>query len=302
MLNPNDFKRILQAIDGLGATPAMLVKVVEIAKDPNTDLDTICALVRSDGPLVADIIRISNSPYYASGTFHGNLSSAVSQIGLREVVRVVNLSLSRQLFARDLPSYGVTAYDYWSTSVAAALVMERLAKSIGANPEDAYTVGILHPLGRVLINRVIETLGFSVFWNGRHPIEEWEREAVGFTFAEAGAMLLEHWLFPPATCEVIRRQLAPEDAVEQGSLIGALQFTRRFLALAGAGFENSGWNLPEADVFVREVGLTQEVVTELQADCRAEFLCVLESLDLVPVAAESATKRRRKAGDSGRRI
>jgi hypothetical protein len=31
---------------------------------------------------------------------------------MREVIRMVNLSLSRQLFARDLPSYGVTADDY----------------------------------------------------------------------------------------------------------------------------------------------------------------------------------------------
>ena len=109
------------------------------ADDPNTDIETLGALLRNDGPLVADIFRISNSPYYAPATFHSNLISALSFIGLREVIRVVKLSLARQLFARDLTSYGVTAYDYWSGSVAAALVLEALAKHSGLNPEDANT-------------------------------------------------------------------------------------------------------------------------------------------------------------------
>ena len=280
MLNPHDFIRILQAIDGLGATPAMLVKVLKIVKDPNTDLDTICSLVRNDGPLAADIMRISNSPYYAPATPHGNLTSSVSQIGLGEVIRVVNLSVSRQLFARDLPSYGITAYDYWSSSVAAALVMERLARLIGADPEDAYTVGILHPVGRVLINGHIEKLGFSVFWDGQQRIEDWEREAVGFSFAEAGAMLLEHWRFPTTTCEVIRWQLDPSKVVEEAALIGALQFTRRLLALTGTDFEQPGWLLPKDDPFCQALGLGQESVSKLVSECRDHFLLIEQSMDL----------------------
>jgi HD-like signal output (HDOD) protein len=280
MLNPDDFKRNIQAIDALGATPAVLVKVTELAQDPNTDLPTICALLRNDGPLAADIIRISNSPIYAPATLHGNLTSAVNQIGLREVVRVVSLSLSRQLFARDLPSYGIFAKDYWSGSAAAALVMEALAKHSGLNPDDAYTIGILHPIGRVLINRVIDEHGFAIFWHEDQPIEEWERGAVGFDYAEAGAMLLEHWRFPTPTCEVVRWQLHPEKVDEQVSALGALQFTRRLIARTGADFKKEGWQLPDADPFVQASGLTQASVSQLVSGCRERFQCIRESLDL----------------------
>lgn len=280
MLNPNDFKRAIQAIDALGATPAVLVKVAGLAKDPNTDLATISALLRNDGPLAADIIRISNSPYYAPATFHSNLTSAVGHIGLREVVRVVNLSLSRQLFARDLVSYGVTASDYWSASIAAALVMEALAKQSGLNPEDAYTIGILHAIGRVLINRVIEEQGFAIYWDGDQSIEDWERDSVGFDYAQAGAMLLEHWRFPTLTCDVIRWQLNLEKSVEQVSLLGALQFSRRLLALAGLDFENKGWRLPETDPFLPASGLTAELISQIVSACRDDFQRILQSVDL----------------------
>ena len=107
MLNPADFKRNIQAVDSLGTTPAILVKVTELARDPNADIASLCELLRKDGPLAADIIRISNSPVYAPTTLHSNLASAVNYIGMREVICVVNLALSRRLFARDLPRCGL---------------------------------------------------------------------------------------------------------------------------------------------------------------------------------------------------
>jgi len=279
MLNPDDFKKSIQAIDALGATPAVLVKVAQLARDPDTDIDTLCALLRNDGPMVAAIIRISNSPCYAPATFHGNLNSAVNQIGMREIIHVVNLSLAQQLFARDLPSYGVTAHDYWSASVAAALVMEALAKHSGLDHEDAYTMGILHAIGRVLINRVIEEKGFTIFWDGSISLAEWERNAVGFDYAQAGAMLLQHWQFPAATCEVIGRQLESASTADQASLLASLQFTLRLFAFTGLDLENQDQQVPAEDPYLQAVGLTPASVLELVSGCRENFRKILQSVD-----------------------
>ena len=280
MLNANDFKRAIQTIDALGVTPGVLVQVIELANDPNTDLETISAVLRKDGPLAADVMRISNSPHYAPATPHSNLMSAISHLGMSEVIQVVNLSLARQLFARDLSSYGISAHDYWSGSISAALVMEALARPLRLNVEDAYTLGILHSLGRMLINTVIEESGFTVRWDGRQPVEQWERENVGFDFAEAGALLLEHWHFPPATCAVIAEQLNPEAVIEPLSMLGALQFTRRLVSLTGVGFKNQAWLLPAADPFAQASGLTPESVSQLVSACAEKYQGILLSVDL----------------------
>lgn len=280
MLNPDDFKQAIQTIDALGATPAALAKVMELAKEPDVDLEAVCKLLRNDGPLTANIIRISNSPYYAPATVHSNLASAINYIGMREVIRVVSLSLAQELFARDLPSYGISASEYWSDSIAAALVMEALADDAGLNGEDAYTLGILHAIGRVLINRVIEEKRFSIYWDGQQPIENWERSFVGFDYAEAGALLLEHWQFPQAMCDIIRGQLEPEKAGEPVSWSGRLRFTRRLLALTGTNFENQNWQLPPTDAFVQASRLTPEWVADLVATCRADYQRIMQSADL----------------------
>ena len=280
MLNPADFKQALQTIDSLGSTPAVLVKVIKLANDPNSDLTSISALLRNDGPLTADIIRISNSPLYAPVTPHTNLNSALSLLGLGEVIRMVNLSLGKQIFARDLKSYGARAFDYWSASVASALVMESLAKKTRLNPDVAYTLGVLHALGRVLIDRVIEDKGLSIQWDRQQPPEEWDRAAVGVDYAEAGAMLLEHWHFPEPMCEVIRKQLDPEAAGNKPSMLGALQFTRRLLVLTGLDFGKDQWQLPENDPFIKASGLTQDGVTELVNKCREDYCNLLEAVNL----------------------
>ena len=280
MLSHKDLKRTIKAIDALGATPVVLAKVAELVKDPNTDLADIDALLRNDGSLVAEIIHISNSPYYAPATFHGNLNSAINFIGFGEVTRIINLSVALRIFARNLSSYGISAYDYWSASVAAGLVMEALAKKAGFNPQDAFTIGTLHAIGRVLINHVIEERRFTIYWDGRQPIHEWEHSSVGFDYAEAGAVLLEHWLFPAPACEVIRWQLDPEKPAYQVCLLGALQFTLRLLALSGLNFRNTGWEPSETDPYMQAAGLTSPMVLELVSGCRNDFQRVLRSVDL----------------------
>jgi len=280
MLNPADFKLALKSIDTLGATPAVLVKVIKLANDPNSDLSSIGALLRNDGPLVADIIRISNSSYYSPATPHSNLNSALNQLGLKEIIRMVNLSLGRQLFARNLNSYGTTAFDYWSASVATALVMEALAKKIRLNTEDAYTVGILHALGRVIIDRIIEEKGMSNSWDLQQPIEEWERNVVGFDFAEAGALLLEHWHFPDSMCEIIRNQLILVSEADKGSLLSALQFSRRLLTLTGLDFGKDQWQIPPNDPFLIATGINPETISELVTSCQEDYCNLLQEVNL----------------------
>jgi HD-like signal output (HDOD) protein len=279
LLPPEALKKYLKSIDALGMSPVVLVKAIEMAQDPSTDTETFSALLHNDGALTADIIRISNSPYYAPVMPHSNLMSAISQLGFGEIIHLINLSLANQLFAHDLLSYGVTAYDYWCDSIATALVMEALSKSTGQDPEDAYTLGILHAIGRVLINSAIKDKGYIIFWDEQRPIEEWERDAVGYDFAEAGAMLLEHWKFPSQTCEVIRNQLQPQPADQPVSVIGTLQCAQRLLAVTGLAFENQTWLDPETDPFLKELGFTHESMAQLVTDCRENFQRICKTVD-----------------------
>ena len=233
MPNPSDFRKAILHIEALSSTPDVLSKASRLVQDPKVSVHALCDLLRNDGPLTADIIRISNSVLYNPGIPHANLPSAVAAIGLREVLRAINLSLSRQLFAKDLASYGISAREYFSTSIRTGLFMEAIAKKIGLNGQDAHMIGVLHAIGRVLINQILEDFRCSVFWDEKMPISQWEVESVGFNYAEAGIILLKKWQFADEICHAIERQLDLEIEDDQLSLLGVLQFSLRFLPQCG---------------------------------------------------------------------
>ena len=61
MPNARGFKQAIQTPDALGVTPRALVKVIDLANDPNTDLETISVVLRNDGALAADLLWIQTS-------------------------------------------------------------------------------------------------------------------------------------------------------------------------------------------------------------------------------------------------
>jgi hypothetical protein len=68
--------------------------------------------------------------------------------------------------------------------------------------------------------------------------------------------------------------------VEPVSLLGALQFTRRLLALTGSNFKNWGWRLPETDPYMQAAGVTPTLVDHIVSDCEDNFKRIRQSVDL----------------------
>lgn len=134
--------------------------------------------------------------------------------------------------------------------------------------------------GRILIDKVIEYYRFTVFWDDSKPIQDWERETVGFDYTEAGAMLLQHWNFASNLCDIIRDQLKTNKVTRQDSLLSLLQFTLRFLPLTGCGFEKEEWALAEDDLFLKGTNLRNDDIKSLIVECKTTLNTIMESLDL----------------------
>ena len=278
MPHPSEFRNAILNIETLSSTPGVLAKAARLVQDPHVSTHAICDLVRNDGPLTADIIRISNSILYKTGMAHTNLPSAVAAIGLREVLRAINLSLSRQMFARDLASYGITARDYFLTSIRTALFMEAIARNIGLNGQDAHMIGVLHAIGRVLINQILEDFRCSIYWDEKMPISKWEVESVGFNYAEAGAILLQKWQFAEEICHAIQHQLDPENETDQLSLLGVLQFSLRFLPQSGLGANRAA--VDDKDPFLTRSHIAHGNAIQIQQEAEDSLEAIQTSLGI----------------------
>ena len=217
-------------IEQLSPAPVVLAKALKLLRDPNSELEEIGRLIKSDPALSSSILRVANSSFFGTGIAVSSLDHAIQKIGFRESIRLLNLSVAHTLASRDLGSYGIAAEDYWSECLCHGLFVSALAKhTLGADPDEAYTAGLLRYIGRLAINQVIHDLGGGLFWDGLRPLDEWEVENVGCTQAQAAATLLQAWNFPPSLVQAVRWQQIPQETTPPNWLAEALNFASQLI-------------------------------------------------------------------------
>lgn len=217
-------------IEKFSPAPRVLAKALTLLRDPDSDLETIGALIKSDPALTADIIRGANSAYFGAGERVTSLDRAVQKIGFRESIRLLNLAVAHTLSARDLGSYGIAAEDFWAESLFNGLLLEELARVCGqGDPDEAHTIGLLRYIGRLAINQAIHDLGGGLFWDASAPIEEWELAEVGFPQTHAAAALLRAWQFTPTIVQAIEWQNEPTVVAPDLWAVHALRLARHIL-------------------------------------------------------------------------
>lgn len=271
------FLEAIAKIVRFSPAPRILGKAMILLRDPNSSIEDVATLIKTDTALTALIIRGANSAFYGGGERVSSLDQAVQKIGFRESIRLLNLSVTQIVSARGLCNYGITTEDFWAESLFNGLFVEALTRHTKAeDPDTAHTAGLLRFIGRLAINQSIQELGCGLFWDTTTPIETWELENVGFPQTHAGALLLRAWQFSDQLIQAIEWQNDPSRAPAPNGLAEALHFTSSVLPSGmGLSFTTSLANYtlpPFAETeFVRRHNLSLGVVTELLAVAKQNF-------------------------------
>ena len=264
-------------IEKFSPAPLILARAMKLLRDPQSDIASIASLVGSDPSLTADIIRCANSAYYGVSEPIRTIDQAVQKIGFRETIHLLNLAVARLTASRDLVSYRISADDFWAESLFNGVFLRNLAaKTACAEADEAYTVGLLRFIGRLAICQSIQDLGVGLVWSGDRPIGRWEKESVGFVQAQAGAILLAKWQFPPGLIQAIAGQDAPAQLRERSCLAEALCFASTLLPQGlGATFPSvivdAGSVVLTTGEFMEKNLLTPADVEALLASTRQDY-------------------------------
>jgi len=206
--------------------------------DLNTGVDELASVIRLERALAARILQVSNSAYMGLGERIRSIEEAVTMIGFREVRRILSLVIGMQIMEKPLPAYGIDARSLWRHSIACGLAAEELAPGIGEDPNAAYTLGLLHSVGMVVVNAWAAMVGKGIVLANTGYPEEYsasERAMLGFTNAETGAALLRRWDFPDSVVEPVRAQFEPLLASSHAKLAHLLYVSRWVRTAASDG-------------------------------------------------------------------
>jgi HD-like signal output (HDOD) protein len=196
---------LAELVEQLPAHDPVALRVLQVANDERADAGALGEAVEADPALTARLLRLANSTYYGMSGRIGNASAAVRVVGFTTV-----RSLAATV-AAGLNGGGALPPGYWDHAALAASSCALVAGRAGVPRNDAFSLGLLHDLGRAVLVRS-DTLAHV-------PLE---------LHPALAAALLRVWSFPPALCDAIavHHDPAAASAPHQRALVAALAVAR----------------------------------------------------------------------------
>lgn len=191
---------LLARHERLSARADAAARVLRLVDDPDAEAQDLARAMGADPVLAARVLRVANSPYYGLSGKVSTLPFAVSVLGF-QTVRTLAVTA-----AAGLGDPSAVPEGFWQVAATCATAAETLAPQLGADPGDAFSVGLLHTLGAALLHQH-EPLGLLCLPEPEDPLEraELEHDRYGITHDQAGARVLEAWHVPSRITVLIAR-------------------------------------------------------------------------------------------------
>lgn len=203
--------RIDALLDDFGeipTLPAIASAIMNKTLDENINARQIAEMVEKDQALAARVLRMANSAFYRRIKEISTIRGAVVLLGLN-VLKSIILSVSVVNVFDNKNKNAIDLYKFWQHSIACAACARGVAaKSAPALAEDAFMAGLLHDIGKVILDQVLCNQGeyrqvLDEMTHENRFIVEVERKIVGIDHASMGQHLTERWNLPPMLCTAI---------------------------------------------------------------------------------------------------
>jgi HD-like signal output (HDOD) protein len=276
--------QVVQELRHLPSAPKVLPRLKRLLSDSNSVMSDIVALIRLDPAIAARVLQTANSAHYNRGQRCSTVDEAVHRVGYSQVYELVANAVASQVLVRPLAAYQMEPDELWRQSVACALATQHLAMQVGEECDTAYTIGLLHCVGRLAVDEwILQHHPGHRLKKRNFPGEncEAERALLGFTQAEAGSALLRHWDFPPAMSEPIRCQYEPFSSPGYQRLSSLLHVAKWVRSIVLADPDEPRPPAPDARL-LRSLRLTSTKLENCAKEVGNQLKAINSLLDLTP--------------------
>ena len=207
------------ALPSLPRTVALLMN--ELAqREPS--LRRLNLLFGSDPVLAARLLELANAPAHQLTRQVAGISEALVLLGSAPLQTLV---ASATLGTAARAVQGIHLQQFWRYSLHTAKLARSLAGVVFQNPTAAYTAGLLHGLGELLIHlgnpqkaQSMNTLVLPLDMR-RGKIEQ---RILGYSYTHVSAALAQRWLLPQVVVDALQYQAAPFENTAYEPLAGVI--------------------------------------------------------------------------------
>ena len=205
--------------------PSVVLQALRVMQDPNSGAMAVERVIVHDLAISAKILRVANSAFFGFSRRISTIADAVRVLGFTNVQGMIISVGAFDAFRTER----LNLREFWThsiTTATAARFLRLRSPAVGCSPDEAFTAGILHDIGKLIFavqaepayQRVLELRRGSVISS-----LEAERMLFEFTHPEVGEMVAERWDLPSRYVAAIAHHHDPADAGDESpfcALIG----------------------------------------------------------------------------------
>ncbi|MFW2372229.1 MAG: HDOD domain-containing protein [Gammaproteobacteria bacterium] len=200
-------QEILNKLNQIPPLPPVVLEVLNLINS-NEDIDFyyLEKKIIRDSALTGRILSLANSSFFGMPGEIISVKDACLVLGINTIRNLVLTSAVMNKFKDD---YGnnLDFRKIWEHGVGAAAAAKVYSNKLGVNVDTAFISGLLHDIGKLIIDYYFPDLYKSVieYKNDEDcPFFEAEQKIMGTDHSEIGALVCESWMLPIDICNVIR--------------------------------------------------------------------------------------------------
>lgn len=203
-----NMQQLLDKPNVLPSIPKVVQELINSFNEESPEISDIAKKIALDQVISAKVLRLANSARFGAARQVASIDDAAVRLGLNSLRTLVLASGLTGAFT-EVPHLDLS--HFWLDSFDTGAIAKELAKLAKLDPETAFTCGMLHNIGLLMIHcglpdsakKVVDIVAEG---NNR---DEVEAEILGFSYPEVGAELAKRWCFPNDIQAAIRYQTQP---------------------------------------------------------------------------------------------
>ena len=205
-------EQLAAGVQDLPSLPAVVMELLSSIEQEDIDISVLAKKVSYDQALTAKTLRLANSSTYGLQVKVTTIQQALTFLGFQTTRNLITAAAITGCFPSGRCE-GFHDKAFWRHSIATAACARALARRMRFNQDIAFTAGLLHDIGRlVLVTGHPDAYAQVVAWHAQHggDWQDAEQAVLGIDHVDAGVALADHWNFSSTMRQAIAYHHAPD--------------------------------------------------------------------------------------------
>ena len=266
--------RIIKRIRSLPTLPTVYREVQTALKNPDVSAGDVARIIESDQSVASKVLRLVNSSYFGFASKITSLRQAVVMLGFNAVRNALLTISVIHIFGKGKGD-DFDRNKFWKHALATAATARFISLQwrLGIH-EDAYAAGILHDIGKVILDQYHHEEFIRALLLSRDekiPLFEAERRVIGITHSDVGEFLAESWSLPVKLAEGIALHHRPKIIRSEPKLVAVVHMANAMARQMGLGHSGDYGPAQYAEVALEELGVREDDVMCFIPRLKSEF-------------------------------